>query len=141
MIRQYLSNTNKKATLSILQNILKLNKAQNQMRAQQQRSRAEQSKAGNALAKQSRADSSRGCNRHDVMQPTVGTKNLRTGMRRDYLVRTSSGSWPGSRAGMPSKTRLAPPSAHTRTAADDPSGARRRQTARQSGTYVLQCRR
>ena len=34
-----------------------------------------------------------------------------------YLARTSPASWPGSSSGMPSKTRLAPPSAHTRSAA------------------------
>jgi len=34
MIRQYLSNTNKKATVSILQNILELNKALEQTSVQ-----------------------------------------------------------------------------------------------------------
>jgi hypothetical protein len=33
---------------------------------------------------------------------------------RNHLVRTSAGSSPGRSSGMPSKTRLAPPSAHTR---------------------------
>ena len=43
-----------------------------------------------------------------------------------YLARTSPTSWPGSSSSTPSKTRLAPPSAHTRSAAGpvQPHGGR-----------------
>ena len=59
-----------------------------------------------------------------------------------YLARTSPTSWPGSSSGTPSKTRLAPPSAHTRSAAGParwsrrPPAAQGKQGARQSATYA-----
>jgi hypothetical protein len=83
----------------------------------------------------SQQDSNRDRIRKAGEDPWTGGRVVTT-----YLARTSPASWPWTSSGMPSKTRLAPPSAHTRSAAGSatrrPPAAPGKQGARQSATYA-----
>jgi hypothetical protein len=80
---------------------------------------------------------------HDEMRRTYGgmskQERKRAGKSWDshhHLERTSAGSSPGRSSGMPSKTRLAPPSAHTRRRAGLEQEQQRTSQRNRSGSQV-----